>query len=148
MKDLRFSFLYVSVLYEYSWLQNRSEKIEKAERNAFGIIKIALKKLTRFSAPEKLEFQKCLSQFIGKIREIGQLSASIIHLVCRLDSSDGDHFRVLSRKVTPVLPVSGFFKTDSWKGNLTVSCASLIRIGYEKIMQIRPDLRSAATVDS
>ena len=109
MKDLRFSFLYVSVLYEYSWLQNRSEKIEKAERNAFGIIKIALKKLTRFSAPEKLEFQKCLSQFIGKIREIGQLSASIIHLVCRLDSSDGDHFRVLSRKVTPVLPVSGFY---------------------------------------
>ena len=47
-----------------------------------------------------------------------------------------------------LLPVSVFFKTDGWKGNLTVSCASLIRIGYEKIMQILPDLRSAATVDS
>ena len=92
IKALAFAFCYVGILHQYVWLQNRSMKIELAERKAFNITVIALKKFHQIGPSERSEFQKCLSLFIGQGWKSSQLPAKIITWACHLHSCDSEYF--------------------------------------------------------
>ena len=91
LKCVTFSFWYVTLLHQNSWLQNRSSKLERAENLTLSSTADVLKVMYRFTPSEKLEFQNCLSQFIRELGESSQLPAKIIHFVCRLGSNDVWH---------------------------------------------------------
>ena len=79
-------------LREHVWLQNRSMKIELAERTAFNITVIALKKFHQIGPSERSEFQNCLSLFIDQGWKSSQLPAKIITWVYHLHSCDSEYF--------------------------------------------------------
>ena len=86
MKVLGFVSWFIDIVHQHAWLQDRSNKIERAEKEALEFAVTVLQSLSRFSSSEKREFQTCLSHFIRKVGGSSQWPANIINWVCQVIS--------------------------------------------------------------